>query len=99
MLEKSRDRARTQRHGGCSFRGHNQSSMTSQMANEGFDRLQRLLLAMRTGDALRPAEASQLTGLTEQICTVALKRLTTAGLMSLEADGRFVRRTLDPLAS
>jgi hypothetical protein len=73
--------------------------MTPHMANEGFDRLQRLLLAMRTGDELRPAEASQLTGLTEQICTVVLKRLTTAGLMSLESDGRFVRRPLDTLAS
>ena len=73
--------------------------MPHQAPNEGFDRLQRLLLAMHTGDELRPADASRLTGLTEQICTIALNRLTTAGLMSLEPDGRFVRRTLDPLAS
>jgi hypothetical protein len=75
------------------------SFMPQQLVNEGFDRLQRLLLAMRTGDELRPAEASQLTGLTEQMCMVVLNRLTTAGLMSLEPDGRFVRRTMDPLAS
>jgi hypothetical protein len=67
--------------------------------NEGFDRLQRFLLAMKTGDELRTADAARLSGLKEDICRVVLEGLTRAGLMSQERDGRFVRRSLDVMVS
>src|SRR5688500_5594310 len=63
--------------------------------DDGFDRLQRLLLAMRPGDELLLSDAVRLTGLTESICTAMLQGLARAGLMSCEADRRFVRRSLD----
>lgn len=66
--------------------------------NEGFDRLQRLLVAMHSGDALLSSEAAQLSGLREQVCRAMLEGLTRAGLMSHEPDDRFVRRTADPSA-
>jgi DNA-binding IclR family transcriptional regulator len=59
--------------------------------NDAFDRLQRLLLAMRTGDELGPRDASRLTGLAEPTCRVVLEGLTRAGLMARENDDRFVR--------
>jgi DNA-binding IclR family transcriptional regulator len=59
--------------------------------NEAFDRLQRLLLAMRTGDELGARDAARLTGLAEPTCRTVLEGLARAGLMS-HADGdRFVR--------
>jgi DNA-binding IclR family transcriptional regulator len=67
--------------------------------NEGFDRFQRLLLAMHSGDELRATEAADLTGLSPETCRAMLDGLTRAGLMSNEGDGRFVRRTLDVLST
>lgn len=65
------------------------------MMDEGFDRLQRLLLAMHAGDELACDEAARLSGLNETTCRSVLEGLTRAGLMSHEPDGRFVRRSLD----
>jgi hypothetical protein len=63
--------------------------------DEGFDRLQKVLLAMNAGDELTPADAAKLSGLTEGVCRAMFEGLTRAGLMSAEADGRFVRQTVD----
>ncbi len=67
----------------------------SAATEEGFDRLQRLLLAMRAGDELAPSEAARLSGLNESVCRKVLQGLERAGLMAEAAQGRFVRRTLD----
>jgi hypothetical protein len=67
--------------------------------NEGFDRLQRLLLAMRAGDDLRAADAAVVTGLNDAICLAVLEGLERAGLMARAEDDRFVRRTLDLMPS
>jgi DNA-binding IclR family transcriptional regulator len=69
--------------------------MAPEFVNQGFDRLQRLLLDMHTGDELRATEASERTGLSPEMCRAVLEGLTRAGLMSREPDDRFVRRTLD----
>jgi hypothetical protein len=61
--------------------------------DDGLDRLQQLLLGLRNGEALACAEAARTCGLSEQNCRKVLEGLTRAGLMSHEADGRFVRRT------
>ena len=68
---------------------------THEIFNDGFDRLQRLLLAMKAGDELRPADAARLSGLNEGLCRAVLEGLTRAGLMSQAEDDRFVRRSLD----
>jgi len=73
--------------------------MHSDYVNEGFDRLQRLLLTMHSGDELLPTQASEFTGLSPEMCRAVLEGLTRAGLMSREADDRFVRRTLDLAAT
>ena len=67
--------------------------------NDGLDRLQRILLEMRHGEELACAEAARLSGLNPDVCRTVLESLTRAGLMSQEADDRFVRRTLDALTS
>jgi DNA-binding IclR family transcriptional regulator len=67
--------------------------------NEGFDRLQRLLLAMRAGDDLTAADASEVTGLNEGVCRAVLEGLERAGLMARNEDERFVRKTLDLMNS
>lgn len=67
--------------------------------NEGFDRLQRLLLAMHTGDDLTVTDAAQVTGLDEGTCRTVLEGLERAGLMARHDDGRFVRKTLDLMSS
>ena len=67
--------------------------------NEGFDRLQRLLLAMRAGDDLTPADAAQVTGLNETVCRAMLEGLERAGLMARGSDGRFVRKPLELIDS
>src|SRR5262249_26602564 len=48
--------------------------------NEGFDRLQRLLLAMRAGDELLTSDASRVTGLNERTCNTVFEGLARAGL-------------------
>jgi len=67
--------------------------------NEGFDRLQRLLLAMNVGDTLRPFDAAEETGLTADVCRAVLQGLERAGLMTHEQEDCFIRRTLDVLES
>lgn len=64
--------------------------------NDAFDRLQRLLLAMRAGDELETREAARLTGLTEPTCRTVLEGLARVGLMSREGTDRFVLRHLEP---
>jgi len=68
---------------------------TSESVSRGFERLQDLLLAMRAGDELWSTDLAQASGLAEHICQAVLEGLTRSGLMSREADGRLVRRTLD----
>jgi DNA-binding IclR family transcriptional regulator len=63
--------------------------------NEGFDRLQRLLLAMRAGDDLTVADAAEVTGLNESLCLAVLEGLARAGLMAQDGSDRFVRKSLD----
>ncbi|MEQ1729266.1 MAG: hypothetical protein ABL982_12895 [Vicinamibacterales bacterium] len=62
--------------------------------DNSFDRLQRLLLAMRHGDELVSREASRLTGLTEPTCRTILERLVHAGFMAQADTDRFVRVSL-----
>ena len=66
--------------------------------DEGFDRLQRRLLAMRVGDNMRPGDVACETGLSTDVCRSVLLGLERAGLMTRpEADDQdyFVRRRLD----
>jgi hypothetical protein len=67
--------------------------------DDGFDRLQRLLVAMQTGDDLRVADAALLTGLPDGKCLAVLEGLERAGLMLRASADRFVRCTLDHHAS
>jgi len=68
---------------------------TSISVNEGFDRLQRRLLAMRVGDVLRPEDAAEETGLPADTCLAVLAGLEKAGLMTRSPEDSFVRRRLD----
>lgn len=69
----------------------------SRKADDGFDRLQTLLLNMRAGDALCIDDAARASGLSEDFCRTALEALERVGLMNRETERRFVRRTLDVL--
>jgi|SoiMethySBSTD1v2_1073268.scaffolds.fasta_scaffold69154_3 hypothetical protein len=62
--------------------------------DDGFNRLQALLLEMRAGDSLNIGDAVRLSGLSEEVCRSALDALTHIGLMARDADGRFVRLAL-----
>ncbi len=66
-----------------------------QSRNDGFDRLQDLLLAMHSGDELRASDASHASGLSEAVCRSVLERLERVGLMARHHDDLFVRKTLD----
>jgi DNA-binding IclR family transcriptional regulator len=68
---------------------------TNVTTNDRFDRLQQLLLRMNAGEQVRPADAAQQTGLTEDTCRTILRSLERAGLMALANDDHFVRRTLE----
>ncbi len=72
-------------------------SFLSRKSDEGFDRLQTLLLNMRVGDALCVDEAVRASGLSEDTCRTALEALERVGLMNRDTDRRFVRRPLDLL--
>jgi len=63
--------------------------------NEGFDRLQQLLLDLRVGDELRVSEAAQASGLSEHVCLAMFQGLERAGLMAQADADRFVRRRLE----
>ncbi len=67
---------------------------TQDSTDNSFDRLQRLLLAMRHGDELVSRDASRLTGLTEPTCRTILERLTHAGFMAQADADRFIRVSL-----
>ncbi|HEX3703019.1 MAG TPA: hypothetical protein VHU82_06805 [Vicinamibacterales bacterium] len=67
--------------------------------DEGFDRLQQLLLDMRAGDNVHPAAVAEATGLSEAICLAVLEGLERAGLMVRGEGDLFVRRTLDLMVS
>ena len=67
--------------------------------DEGFDRLQHLLLDMRAGDDVRVAGVAESTGLSQAVCLAVLEGLERAGLMVHAEGDRFVRRTLDVMVS
>ena len=67
---------------------------TTDTTDSSFDRLQRLLLAMRHGDELVSREASRLTGLSEPTCRTILDRLVNAGFMAKADADRFIRVSL-----
>ncbi len=64
-------------------------------ADQGFDRLQEMLLSMRIGEELRASEAARQSGLSERICREVLLGLERAGLMARQDEDRFIRRTSD----
>jgi hypothetical protein len=68
-------------------------------AEEGFHRLQQLLLAMRVGDEIALDSAARMSGLSEDTCRAVLDELARAGLMSAAPADRFVRRSIDAMAS
>jgi DNA-binding IclR family transcriptional regulator len=70
-------------------------SCISQSVGEGFDRFQQILLEMRVGDSMRATDAADATGLSVEVCHAVLEGLQRAGLMEHDADGTFVRRSLD----
>jgi DNA-binding IclR family transcriptional regulator len=72
---------------------------TSVSKDQGFDRLQQLLLDMRAGDDVRAADVAEATGLSGSICLAVLEGLQRAGLMEHAEGDRFVRRSLDPMLS
>jgi hypothetical protein len=63
--------------------------------SEGFDRLQRRLLAMQVGDEVRPGDAADESGLSPEVCMAVLLGLERAGLMMRAGQDRFVRRRLE----
>ena len=51
---------------------------------------------MRIGDALKPTEAADATGLSPELCRTMLLGLERAGLMTRQHDDdRFIRCSLD----
>jgi hypothetical protein len=66
-----------------------------QSVQEGFDRFQQLLFDMQPGDELRPKDASNSCGLSEDVCRSVFEGLARAGMMTHEHGDRFVRKTLD----
>jgi hypothetical protein len=67
--------------------------------NEGFDRLQELLLSLHVGDELAPGDAADITGLSPEICRTVFLGLERAGLMTQKPNDRFVRRSLNVMGS
>ncbi len=106
MLETADFRAKTvycDRHARCSRDGRispaDGTGMDQRQVDQGFDRLQRLLLAMQAGDEMGVAEAAARSGLAPDTCRALFEGLTRAGLMSNESGDRFVRRHLDFLGA
>lgn len=62
--------------------------------DDGFDRLQALMLNLRAGDVVSVDEAVRISGLSEQFCSAALEALAHVGLLVRESDSRFVRQAL-----
>jgi hypothetical protein len=67
-------------------------SSANERLNDGLDRLQEHLVAMRDGDELTCADAARVSGLSQPICRTVLERLARAGMMSGQEGDRFVRR-------
>ena len=63
--------------------------------NEGFDRLQRKLVALNVGEAIRASDAAAESGLSEDVCRAILRGLERAGLMTHHGNDVFERRGLD----
>jgi DNA-binding GntR family transcriptional regulator len=63
--------------------------------HEGFDRLQRRLVAMHIGETIRPAEAAEETGLSVEVCRAVFTGLERAGLMTTDHNDCFTRSPLD----
>src|SRR5207247_744335 len=57
---------------------------TNLTTDDGFERFQKLLLAMRAGEELRAEDVSHVTGLDEPTCRSVLEGLVRAGLMTHE---------------
>ena len=72
-------------------------SISPDITEEGFDRLQQLLLDLRVGEELRVSEAAHACGLSEHVCQAMLEGLERAGLMAQAHPDRFVRRRLESL--
>lgn len=64
-------------------------------ADHGFDRLERLLLAMKVGDELCLVAVAKETGLSESVCRAVFQGLERVGLMAQQTGDRYVRRSLD----
>jgi hypothetical protein len=67
--------------------------------HEGFDRLQRLLVAMEIGDTISPADAAEETGLSIEVCRAVFAGLERAGLMTTDHNDRYTRSSLDLVKS
>lgn len=67
--------------------------------DEGFNRLQALLLNLRAGDAVSVDDAVRISGLSERFCRAALEALVQVGVLVQENGSRFVRRTADSAAN
>jgi hypothetical protein len=63
--------------------------------HEGFDRLQRRIVAMQIGDTISPIDAADETGLPVDVCRAVFTGLERAGLMTADHNDRFTRSTLD----
>ena len=70
-------------------------TISPNVTDEAFDRLQEMLLGLHVGDELRVSEAARASGLSEHVCLAMLEGLERAGLMAQADSGRFVRRRLD----
>src|ERR1043166_6793754 len=87
------------RHGRCSISDRSQAGPAmeplSLSVHEGFDRLQRRIVAMGLGDTISPIDAADETGLPVAVCRAVFTGLERAGLMTADHDDRFTRSTLD----
>ena len=63
--------------------------------NEGFDRLQRMIVALNVGQEIRASHAAAETGLSEEVCRAVLSGLERAGLMTHHDQDVFERCALD----
>jgi hypothetical protein len=63
--------------------------------NEGFDRLQRKIVALSVGEEIRASDAAAETGLSKEVCRAVLCGLERAGLMTHHDEDVFERCPLD----
>ena len=73
--------------------------MTAGNRDEGFTDCSNCCSNSAAGDDVRAAEMAEATGLSEATCLAVLQGLERAGLMEHGEGDRFVRRTLDLMAS